>query len=97
MSDRFLTLWYIILESKKNVKTYLEHVLSEYFFIFLSELLVNSFAKLREVDEAILDNVVGQVNYLLLHRVQPQHLHGSKQVLKIKINDKVSIHTNMGT
>ena len=43
---------------------------------------MDNFAKLREVDESIVDNVVGQVNDLLLHGVEAQHLHGSMQVLK---------------
>ena len=43
---------------------------------------MNNLAKLREVDEPILNNVVGQVNNLLLHGVEPQHLHGTKQILE---------------
>ena len=42
---------------------------------------MNYFTELREVDQPIPDNVVGQVNHLLLHGVQPQHLHGTHQVL----------------
>ena len=43
---------------------------------------MDDLAEVREVDEPILDNVVGQVDDLLLHGVQPQHLHGCMQVLK---------------
>ena len=48
-------------------------------------LLKDSLAEVREVDVTILDNVVGQVNDLLLHGVQAQHLHGCVQVLEYVI------------
>ena len=60
---------------------YLEHVLPEHFLIILPELVQDSLAEVREVDETILDNVVGQVYHLLLHGVQAKHLHGCMQVL----------------
>ena len=43
-------------------------------------------AELREVDEAVLDVVVGEVYHLLLHGVQTQHLHGVHQIL-VKVID----------
>ena len=60
---------------------YLEHVLPEHLLIILPELVQDSLAEVREVDETILDNVVGQVYHLLLHGVQAEHLHGCVQVL----------------
>ena len=60
---------------------HLEHVLPEHLLIILPELVQDSLAEVREVDETILDNVVGQVYHLLLHGVQAKHLHGCMQVL----------------
>ena len=62
--------------------TNLEHVLPEEFLIILPVLLMDNLAEVREVDEPIPDNIVGQVNDLLLQGVQTQHLHGCMQVLK---------------
>ena len=56
--------------------SHLEHVLPEHLLVILPVLLQDSLAEVREVDEPILHNVVGQVNHLLLHGVQAQHLHG---------------------
>ena len=60
---------------------YFEHILIENLFVLLSVFLVYDVTKLREVDVAVLDIVVGQVNHLLLHRVQSKHFHGIHQVL----------------
>ena len=46
-----------------------------------SVFLVNDVTKLREVDVAVLDIIVGKVNNLLLHRVQSKHFHGIHKVL----------------
>ena len=48
---------------------YFEHILIENLFVLLSVFLVYDVTKLREVDVAVLDIVVGQVNHLLLHRI----------------------------
>ena len=40
-------------------------------------------AEFREVDEAVPDYVIGQVDDLLLHRVQSQHLHSRVKVLGV--------------
>ena len=40
-------------------------------------------AKLRKIYEAIPNDVVGQVDYLLFHGVEAQHLHGRVEVLRV--------------
>ena len=50
--------------------TNLEHVLVKHVLILLTELFKDNFTKLREVDVAVPDNVVCQVNNLLLHGVK---------------------------
>ena len=40
-------------------------------------------AELRKIYEAILNDVVGQVDYLLFHGVEAQHLHGRVEVLRV--------------
>ena len=42
---------------------------------------VHHAAELGEVDEPVPGDLVGHVDDLLLHGVQPQHLHGRKQIL----------------
>ena len=42
---------------------------------------VHHAAELGEVDEPVPGDLVGHVDDLLLHRVQPQHLHGRQQIL----------------
>ena len=44
--------------------------------------------ELWEVDEAIPGDLVGQVDDLLLHRVQAEHLHGGVKVLRKGVSDK---------
>ena len=61
---------------------YLEHILPEHFFILLPVLPVNSLTELREVDEPISGNLIGQVKHLLLQWVQAQHFQGRVQVLE---------------
>ena len=46
---------------------YLEHVLSEKFLVLLPPPLQHNLAEVREVDEPILGDGVGQVHDLLLH------------------------------
>ena len=60
---------------------HLEHVLSKYFLILISEPLVNNPTELREVYETIPSNLISKIYYLLLHGVQAKHLHGCMQVL----------------
>ena len=61
---------------------YFEHILIENILVLLSVFLVYDVTKLREVNVAILDIIVGQVNHLLLHRIQSKHFHGIYQILK---------------
>ena len=61
---------------------YFEHILIENILVLLPVLLVDDVTELREVDVAILDVVISEVNDLLLHGVQPPHLHGTQKVLK---------------
>ena len=42
---------------------------------------MNNLAELREVDVAVPHDVVGQVDDLLLHRIQSKHFHGCMKVL----------------
>ena len=63
---------------------YLEHILVKKLFVILAKLFKNDFAELREVDVAVPDDVVGQVDDLLLHGVEPQHLHGRVQILTVE-------------
>ena len=65
---------------------YLEHILVKKLFVILAKLFKNDFAELREVDIPIPDDVVGQVDDLLLHGVEAQHLHGRQQILKTTVN-----------
>ena len=60
---------------------YFEHILIENILVLLSVFLVYDVTKLREVNVAILDIIVGQVNHLLLHRIQSKHFHGIYQIL----------------
>jgi hypothetical protein len=64
--------------------SHLEHVLAEYLLVHLPPPLKNNLAEVREVDKPIPGDGVGQVNNLLLHGVQAQHLHGCMKVLQIK-------------
>ena len=61
--------------ARRSGDTNLEHVLIKHVLILLAELLQNDLAELREVDVAVPHDVVGQVDDLLLHGVQTQHLH----------------------
>ena len=63
--------------------SHLEHVLPEHFLVHLSPPLEHNLAEVRKVDEPIPGDGVGQVNNLLLHGVEPQHLHGCMKVLQI--------------
>ena len=62
---------------------YFEHILIENILVLLPVLLVDDVTELREVDVAILDVVISEVNDLLLHGVQPQHFHGIYQILEM--------------
>ena len=70
---------------KFKLSIHLEHVLTEGVLVVLAILLVDHFAELREVDVAVPDDVVGQVDDLLLHGVEAEHLHGRVQILDIKL------------
>ena len=54
----------------KTGDTNLEHVLVKHILVLLPELFKDNFTKLWEVDVAIPDYVVCQVNNLLLHGVE---------------------------
>ena len=50
----------------------------------LNEMISKPFlTELREVDVTVPDDVVGQVDDLLLHGVEAQHLHGGEEILGV--------------
>ena len=57
--------------------TNLKHDLSEHLLIMFSPSLENNLTEVREINEPIPGDGVGQVDDLLLHGVQAQHLHGT--------------------
>jgi hypothetical protein len=68
----------------KNSDNHLEHILLEHFLVRLPPPLEHNLAEVREVDKPVPGDGVGQVNNLLLHGVEAQHLHGGMKVLQIK-------------
>ena len=68
---------------KKFITHYFKHVLVEKFFVLLPEFLENDITKFWKIYEAIPHDVVGQVDYLLFHGVEAQHLHGRVEVLRV--------------
>ena len=76
------------MNNPKQCFLHLEHVLPEEFLVILPQSLEDNLAELWEVDEAIPGDLVGQVNDLLLHRVQAEHLHGGVKVLRKGVSDK---------
>ena len=69
--------------SKASSKRHLEHVPPELLLLggLLPEQLEAELAEVRVVDEAAAGDLVGDVEQLLVARVQPQHLHPALQIL----------------
>ena len=57
--------------------------LSKHFLILISPAFQHNLAEVREVDEPVLGDGVGQVHDLLLHGVQTQHFHCRMKVLRV--------------
>ena len=66
-----------------SLNTNLKHILIKNILIIFSELLEDNCTELWEVDVTVPDDVVGQVDDLLLHGVEAQHLHGRVQILQV--------------
>ena len=81
MIVQFVFLSFEFLWPRLCATQYLEHVLIKQILILLAIFPMNDGAELWEVNEPIPDIVVGEVNHLLLHGVESQHLHGVHQVL----------------
>ena len=58
-----------------------EHILSEEGLVLLPIFLLDRSAEGGEINEAVSCDLVGEVQYLLLKRVQAQHLQRGVQVL----------------
>ena len=68
---------------------HLEHVLPEHFLVCHSPPFKDNLAEVREEDEPIPGDSVGQVYNFLLHGVEAQHLHGSIKVLQIELKNEI--------
>ena len=73
-------------KEKQGKHTYFEYVLPERDLVLLPVLLVDRPAEGGEVDVAVPGDLVGEVQDLLLQRVQTQHLEGWVEILEQKEN-----------
>ena len=63
-------------------KSYFKHILPEGFLVSFPPAFEYNVAEVWKVDKTVSGNGIAEVHYVLLHRVQTQHLHGRQKILQ---------------